>query len=130
VDDTIRYQTLEGVGASFTDSAAWPGLEKLTPASAKSNDAGSFQPCGDSSELFASAHGATDLALSNYTYDDFRQESADPNMTQFSIAHDQAYIIPTIKAALAVNPQMKVLALPWSPPAMDEKRVDRRMAAR
>ena len=23
VDDTIRYQTLEGVGASFTDSAAW-----------------------------------------------------------------------------------------------------------
>lgn len=38
-------------------------------------------------------------------------------MQQFSIVHDQAYIIPTIQAALAANPAMKVMALPWSPPA-------------
>ena len=41
----------------------------------------------------------------------------DPNMMQFSIAHDLEYILPTLRAALTANPQIKVQALPWSPPA-------------
>jgi glucosylceramidase len=61
--------------------------------------------------------GATDLALSSYTYDDLATGETDPDQKQFSIAHDQAYILPTIRAALAANPNLKVLALPWSPPA-------------
>jgi glucosylceramidase len=32
VDDTVRYQTLEGVGASFTDSAAYLVWNNLTAA--------------------------------------------------------------------------------------------------
>jgi len=61
--------------------------------------------------------GATDLALSNYTYDDLDAGETDPEMTRFSIDHDKAYIIPTLQAALAANPRIKVQALPWSPPA-------------
>jgi|GEM_PF-549811 len=117
VDDTIRYQTLEGVGASFTDSAAWLVWEKLTPAQRNQLMQDLFSPEGIHLSFLRQPMGATDLALSNYTYDDLPPGDTDPNMTQFSIAHDQAYIIPTIKAALAVNPQIKVLALPWSPPA-------------
>lgn len=37
-------------------------------------------------------------------------------LSDFSIAHDQAYIIPLILAAKALNPQMKIMASPWSPP--------------
>jgi glucosylceramidase len=117
VDDTIRYQTLEGVGASFTDSAAWLVWEKLTPAQRSQLMQDLFSPEGIHLSFLRQPMGATDLALSNYTYDDLPPGDTDPDMTQFSIAHDQAYIIPTIKAALAVNPQIKVLALPWSPPA-------------
>jgi glucosylceramidase len=117
VDDTIRYQTLEGVGASFTDSAAWLVWEKLTPAQRNQLMQDLFSPQGIHLSFLRQPMGATDLALSNYTYDDLPPGDTDPDMTQFSIAHDQAYIIPTIKAALAANPQMKVLALPWSPPA-------------
>jgi glucosylceramidase len=117
VDDTIRYQTLEGVGASFTDSAAWLVWEKLTPAQRNQLMQDLFSSGGIHLSFLRQPMGATDLALSNYTYDDLPTGDTDPNMTQFSIAHDQAYIIPTIKAALAVNPQIKVLALPWSPPA-------------
>src|SRR6202050_5346458 len=76
-----------------------------------------FSPEGIHLSFLRQPMGATDLALSNYTYDDLPAGDTDPNMRRFSIAHDQAYIIPTIKAALAVNPQIKVLALPWSPPA-------------
>jgi O-glycosyl hydrolase len=117
VDDTIRYQTLEGVGASFTDSAAWLVWEKLTPAQQHQLMQDLFSPQGIHLNFLRQPMGATDLALSNYTYDDLPPGDTDPDMTQFSIAHDQAYIIPTIKAALAANPQIKVLALPWSPPA-------------
>src|SRR5258708_23637694 len=40
----------------------------------------------------------------------------DPNLTHFSIKHDEAYIIPVLKQALQVNPNIKIMATPWSPP--------------
>ena len=91
--------------------------EKLTPAQREATMQDLFGPNGIHLSFLRQPMGATDLALSNYTYDDVAPGETDPDMTQFSIAHDQAYIIPTIKAALAVNPQIKVMALPWSPPA-------------
>jgi O-glycosyl hydrolase len=36
---------------------------------------------------------------------------------QFSIAHDTAYILPTLRQALQINPGLQILANPWSPPA-------------
>src|SRR5258706_12175950 len=61
--------------------------------------------------------GASDLALSSYTYDDLAPGETDQDQEQFSIAHDRAYILPTIRAAMGANPDIKVMALPWSPPA-------------
>ncbi|WP_164981573.1 carbohydrate-binding protein [Silvibacterium dinghuense] len=117
VDDTVRYQTLDGVGASFTDSAAYLVWNKLTAAQRTALMQDLFGTGGIHLSFLRQPMGATDLALSNYTYDDLAAGDTDPQMTQFSIAHDEAYIIPTIRAAFAVNPQIKVLALPWSPPA-------------
>jgi glucosylceramidase len=37
-------------------------------------------------------------------------------LTFFSIAHDQADIIPLVQQALQLNPQLKIMANPWSPP--------------
>ena len=62
--------------------------------------------------------GATDFSASgNYSYDDMPAGQTDPNLTNFSVAHDAAYIIPLVKQALSINPSTKVVALPWSPPA-------------
>jgi glucosylceramidase len=117
VNDTIGYQKLEGVGASFTDSAAYLVWNQLTPAQRTQLMNDLFSPGGIHLSFLRQPMGATDLALSSYTYDDVPPGETDPNLTQFSIAHDEAYIIPTLKAALAANPQIKVQALPWSPPA-------------
>ena len=117
VDDTVRYQTLEGVGASFTDSAAYLVWNDLTPAQRNQLMQDLFGTNGIHLSFLRQPMGATDLSLSSYTYDDVAAGETDPKMSQFSIAHDEAYIIPTIKSALAVNPQIKVFALPWSPPA-------------
>jgi O-glycosyl hydrolase len=40
----------------------------------------------------------------------------DPTLANFSIAHDLSYIIPDLKQALALNPGLKFMANPWSPP--------------
>jgi O-glycosyl hydrolase len=62
--------------------------------------------------------GATDFSVNgNYSYDDVPAGQTDPNLTKFSIAHDMAYTIPLLKQALTVNPAIKVVAVPWSPPA-------------
>ena len=116
VDDTVRYQRLEGVGASFTDSGAYLVWNKLTPAQRSDLMQTLFGANGIHLSYLRQPMGATDLALSNYTYDDLPAGDTDPQMTQFSIDHDKAYIIPVLQAALAANPQIKVLALPWSPP--------------
>ncbi len=117
VDDTVRYQQIEGVGATFNDSGAYLVWNKLSPSQrdALMNDL--FSPNGIHLNFLRQPMGATDLALSSYTYDDVPPGEKDPEMRQFSIAHDQAYMLPILRAALAANPRIKVLALPWSPPA-------------
>jgi O-glycosyl hydrolase len=60
--------------------------------------------------------GASDLARYQYSYDDQPGGQTDTNLTSFSIAHDQADIIPLILQARQLNPQMKLMANPWSPP--------------
>jgi O-glycosyl hydrolase len=40
----------------------------------------------------------------------------DPTLANFSIGHDLGYIVPDLKQALALNPGLKLMANPWSPP--------------
>ena len=60
--------------------------------------------------------GASDLARTQYSYDDLPAGQTDTNLALFSIAHDQADIIPLIVQARQLNPQLKLVANPWSPP--------------
>jgi glucosylceramidase len=59
--------------------------------------------------------GASDIARSQYSYDD-NGGTPDPTLANFSVAHDQADVIPIILQARTLNPQMKLMASPWSPP--------------
>jgi len=51
-----------------------------------------------------------------YSFDDQPVGSTDPALAGFSIQHDKADIIPIILQAKTLNPQMKIMANPWSPP--------------
>jgi O-glycosyl hydrolase len=52
--------------------------------------------------------GASDLSLSNYSYDDMPPGQTDPALIHFSVAHDTAYIIPVLQQALSLNPALKI----------------------
>ncbi len=117
VDFGARFQTIEGFGASMTDSSAWLMNENI-PASALP---GVMQSLFDHSKgigvsFLRNPMGAADITRSDYSYDDQPAGSTDPNLTHFSIAHDQTDIIPLLKQALAINPQITMMGTPWSPP--------------
>ena len=119
VDAATQYQQMDGVGGSLTDSSAWLIWNKLSPSQQTTLMQQLFSPStGIGISFLRQPMGATDFSASgNYSYDDVPSGQTDPNLTSFSVAHDAAYIIPLLKQALAINPNIKVVALPWSPPA-------------
>jgi glucosylceramidase len=52
-----------------------------------------------------------------YTYDDLPSGANDYEMHHFSVQHDRKQILPLLRRALALNPALKIVATPWSPPA-------------
>ena len=118
VDDTKTYQQIDGFGASFTDSSAWLVYTKLTDVQRADVMQKLFsRNNGIALSFIRQPMGASDLALNFYTYDDMPAGQTDPTLANFSIEHDKAYIIPVLKEALALNPNIKMMANPWSPPA-------------
>ena len=118
VDATQQYQTIDGFGAAFTDSAAYllnevADKSQLTTAM---NNLFTRNGAGIGLSFMRTPMGASDIARSVYSYDDQPVGSTDLNLSDFSIAHDQADIIPIILQAKTLNPEMKLLATPWSPP--------------
>ena len=119
INDATKYQQMDGFGASLTDSAAWVVANKLTTAQQSSLWQSLFSPtAGIGISFLRQPMGATDFSVGgNYSYDDMPAGQTDVNLAHFSIAHDIAYTIPLLQQALAVNPAIKVVAVPWSPPA-------------
>src|SRR6478735_2761696 len=115
VDPSLRYQTMDGVGASITDSSA-SVLMELDPAARDATMRDLFVTDGLS--FLRQPIGSSDFVNGpHYTYDDVAPGETDFDLSQFSIAHDQAQILPLVRQALALNPSLKVMATPWSPPA-------------
>jgi len=119
VNDATKYQQMDGFGASLTDSSAWVVTKKLTSAQQTSLWQSLFSPTsGIGISFLRQPMGASDFSASgNYSYDDMPAGQTDTNLTNFSIVHDTAYITPLLQQALEANPAIKVVAVPWSPPA-------------
>lgn len=61
--------------------------------------------------------GASDLDAEVFSYNDLPAGETDLKMEKFSLAPDKKFLIPVLKEILAINPEIKILASPWSPPA-------------
>jgi glucosylceramidase len=118
IDPLQRYQPVDGVGASITDSSA-EVMYRLSQANRDAAMASLFDPVsGAGFGVLRQPIGGSDfVATAAYTYDDLPAGETDYAMQRFSIAHDEQKILPLIRQALALNPQIKILATPWSPPA-------------
>src|SRR5579859_412728 len=117
VNDAVKYQQIDGFGASLTDSSAWLLWNKLSESQRKEALQMLFsRDKGIGLSVLRQPMGASDFAIEDYSYDDMPEGETDPELKHFSIDRDRAYIIPILRDALALNPQLKIIASPWSPP--------------
>jgi glucosylceramidase len=119
VDENTRFQQFVGGGASFTDTAAWlmNSSGALTASTRDSVMRSLFSPTtGIGLGFLRNPMGASDLARFSYSYDDLAAGQTDPSMARFSIAHDLADVVPLTRQARTLNPDLKVMATPWSAP--------------
>jgi glucosylceramidase len=118
VDDRRRYQRVSGFGAAMTDSAAWLLYAKLPPAARAAAMGRLFGPRGIRLGFVRVPIGASDFTRDGtpYTYADVPPGQSDPGLSAFSVTRDDAYVVPALRMMRAINPRVKILASPWSPP--------------
>jgi O-Glycosyl hydrolase len=117
LDSGKRYQEIVGFGAALTDASAilihnLPATQRdalLKELFGRENEGLDFS-------FTRLTMGASDFSTHHYSFDDQPKGAKDPELKSFSIDPNRADILPVIKAALAVNPDLKVMASPWSAP--------------
>ncbi len=102
-----------------TDSSAWLIQNRMNQSQRNDLMNMVFSPTtGIGVNYVRIAMGASDFTASGqYTYNDLPYGQTDVSQSNFSIAHDQQYIIPQLQQAQALNPNLQIMASPWSPPA-------------
>ncbi|KQM86101.1 hypothetical protein ASE67_09570 [Sphingomonas sp. Leaf23] len=117
IDPMRRYQTMVGFGASITDASAIL-IQQLPVPQRQALLRDLFGSGPDALRLGFTrlTMGASDFSPTHYSFDDMPAGQRDPALARFSIAPNRTTVLPTVKAALAINPRLVVMASPWSPP--------------
>jgi glucosylceramidase len=118
IDSSKRFQKVHGFGAAMTDASAQL-LSKLPAAKRRAIMAELFgrKNGGLGFSFTRLTVGASDFSPAHYSYDDTPGNAPDPELRHFSIAAARQYVLPRMREALAINPQLKVMISPWSAPA-------------
>ena len=118
VDTTTTYQTIDGFGFALTGGSAQV-INSLTSTVNSSiiNELFATDTTGIGISYIRLTIGASDMSAAPFTYDDVANGSTDVNLAQFSIDMEKTDLIPTLKKIIAINPNIKILACPWSAPA-------------
>lgn len=117
VDDTKSYQTMFGMGTSLEHATCF-NLSQLSEESREQVLLRLFHPEeGIGINLARVCIGTPDFTREAwYSYDDMPPGEQDPQLEHFSIEKDEKYILPVLRAARGVNPELRFFASAWSPP--------------
>ena len=118
IDITIltekHQQQIDGFGACFNE-LGWLSLSKLEPSVREEIMEELFFPgVGANFTICRMPVGANDFSRDWYSYDEV---DGDFTMEHFTIANDQQTLIPFIKNARKYQPDLRLWASPWCPPA-------------
>jgi len=117
VDSTQLFQTIDGFGYTLTGGSAYVinQLNSSDKAALLNELFGSDSNAISISYLRLSI-GASDLNAAVFSYDDMPAGQTDINLNNFSLNPDKTDLIALLKQILLINPNIKILATPWSPP--------------
>jgi glucosylceramidase len=114
VDPRRPFQEMVGFGAAITDASAWLIQTRLDHdrRDALLRELFGREEGGLGFSFTRVTIGASDFSLDHYSLAD----TPDPTLATFSTARMEEYVFPTVRAAVAINPDLKVMASPWSAP--------------
>lgn len=114
IDVNNQEQTIDGFGGCFNE-LGWDALGMVTPEEKQQILNDLFDPeTGCKFNLCRMPIGANDYAVDWYSHN---ETEGDFEMENFSIARDKQRLIPYIKEAQKINPEVEVWASPWCPPS-------------
>ena len=117
VDDSKIFQTVDGFGYTLTGGSAQV-INQLNPQKRQELLQELFGANDNSIAIsyLRISIGASDMNAAPFTYDDLPSGQTDVNLDNFSLAPDKTDLIPMLKEIIAINPKIKIMATPWSPP--------------
>jgi glucosylceramidase len=113
LDPATTKQEMLGFGAAMTDASCYL-LSQLSDAERGPIMHDFFSPNEMALNVCRTCIGSSDYSRSVYSFDDSNEP--DPELKKFSIDHDKAYILPMLREARKVNPELFLFSSPWSPP--------------
>jgi len=112
LDSTTTYQAIDGFGAALTGSSAYL-IHKMSASDRATLLTDLFDPeTGIGINYLRITIGSSDFSIGTYSYCD------GGSINSFDIpTQDRTDLLPVLKEILAINPDIKILASPWSAPA-------------
>ncbi len=117
IDDKQTAQTIEGFGFALTGGSA-EVINQLNTDVKKQllQELFGTKETGIAISYLRISIGASDLDSTVFSYDDMTLGETDLTLSKFSLSPDKHWLIPLLKEILLINPKIKILACPWSPP--------------
>ena len=116
VDASETFQAVDGFGYTLTGGSA----QVINALSTAKKAALLEELFGDAESSISVSYlrisvGASDLNAAPFTYDDMPEGETDTDLSEFSLEKDNA-VISLLQEILAINPDIKIMASPWTAP--------------
>ncbi|MUV05461.1 glucosylceramidase [Flavobacterium rakeshii] len=127
IDTSKTYQEMDGFGYTLTGGSAKHITNMSAPAREKLLQELYGTGEGDIGVSYIRVSiGASDLDEKLFSYNDLPEGETDENMEKFDLGYDKQYLIPVLQQILKINPDIKILGSPWSPPVWMKDNSDTR----
>ncbi|WP_266182861.1 glycoside hydrolase family 30 protein [Dyella humicola] len=118
IDVQRKYQSMVGFGAAMTDSSAWLLQNNLNERQRRALLQELYGPPPNLNlTMMRLTIGASDFSLQPYTLDDVPFGQVDPQLLHFNVTSNLRDVIPTVREVLSIDPELRIIASPWSAPA-------------
>ncbi len=118
LDPGTAYQAIDGFGFALTQGSAMHMI-RMSAAKRAALIKELFDTAGNNIGIsyIRLSIGASDLNEKIFSYNDLPPGQTDTALTKFDLGPDHQDVIPVMKEILAINPEIKIMGSPWSPPA-------------
>jgi glucosylceramidase len=118
IDPATEYQKILGFGATMTGSSAYILDHHLNDQHRKEvMDSLFSREHGIGLSYLRMTIGASDFSTHTFSYNDPPEGTTDTKLKFFSIDPDRQRLIPRLKEAMKINPDIEIMGSPWSAPA-------------